>query len=360
MSDLSRNLYNALVYERELDIKKILEIPGFDVNQVCFQNERPIIHAIGFRYLQGIKLLIAAKCDLTAVGGYQRTPLLYACERGYDDVVEILVEAGAPLDDANTESIKPLHSAVQRGHFNIMQCLVEAGADINAVVEYMGTPLSLALCSKDTIQIASYLIHKGADLYKYPKGYREMNLQPLFSTIKYGNLEGLKLLIAAGIDVTRYYLRGRHPVIYAMRKEQYDMVVYLLNFIKIECDFEEYKYNDFYDPVNNGRTKYVELFLARGFDVNALCHYTCTPLAVAVNNGDTKMIKTLLAYGANPHIPNKEGITPYDIILQNPRTRGHLRPLFENFPLPLQTLSAAQLRISTLKIKLANAAANIL
>ncbi len=78
------------------------------------------------------RVLIEAGADLHARSKEGFTPLLYAARGGHLDTVKVLLAAGADVNEAGQDDIPVLLTAVIRGHIELVTYLLEQGVDSNA------------------------------------------------------------------------------------------------------------------------------------------------------------------------------------------------------------------------------------
>lgn len=94
-------------------------------------------------------------------------------------------------EDGNTG----LHLACTESNVAVVQCLLTAGADVRATDLDDETPLVRA-CYAKSVELVDILLKAGSDA-NHPRGL------PLEIVVRAPSLEGLKLLIAGGAEVTR-------------------------------------------------------------------------------------------------------------------------------------------------------------
>lgn len=118
------------------------------------------------------------------------------------DANKVLSLIGTSKELLHTETPfgTPLHMAAARGDMHLVMALVEIGADINRRGgTFNGSAINDA-ASKGQREIVTYLIERNAEL-----DVQEPERNPLWGAIYAGNLEIVRLLVAAGIDHTVRY-----------------------------------------------------------------------------------------------------------------------------------------------------------
>jgi ankyrin repeat protein len=231
-----------------LERARELEEKGFDWNQKLHEGIYPLnlaLHDIDTaRYL----LKCGAKVNVTTFDSSHLAQSL--ARNGLNPVSKLLVDAGA---DPNLGGIPPLFRAVKFGNTEAVKWLLSIGARAsfekpNALVlsvdrkSYEITELLLTAKFKANpnahdhreklpLSIASYtcdvravklLLKHGA----FPNKQRRFNLwTPLHAAVvRKGNVEVVKLLLAAGGDPNRKNHEGKTPLDYARAKGYADLV----------------------------------------------------------------------------------------------------------------------------------------
>lgn len=112
-----------------------------------------------------------------------------------DDVIELLIANKATdVDISNKSGETPLMIAAIEGNMSVVKSLVERR---NAQIDHIGwTPLHYA-CSKGQLEVAKYLISKGASIDTLSIG----NNTPLIMAVVSGNEELVALLLSKGADL---------------------------------------------------------------------------------------------------------------------------------------------------------------
>jgi ankyrin repeat protein len=109
-----------------------------------------------------VEALLEAGADPSSRDGLNWTPLHWAAAQGDEVVVGLLCARGAEVDAGNTQGYTPLHLAADRGHAGAVRALVAAHADVNATAGDGYTPLILAAASGEADVVVA-LLDAGAD-----------------------------------------------------------------------------------------------------------------------------------------------------------------------------------------------------
>jgi ankyrin repeat protein/Zn-dependent protease with chaperone function len=133
-----------------------------------------------------------ASVNASAVPEGLGTPLHYAADGGSKEMTELLIKQGATVDARNKEGETPLHIAAQKGYSDLTQLLIANKADLNAKTKNGQTPLFCAaqLGHKDVMKL---LIDKGADVSPID--------ELLYWMCEYGHRDLAEILIQKGANV---------------------------------------------------------------------------------------------------------------------------------------------------------------
>ena len=230
------------------DIRYLLA-EGADVMKIGYRGSTYLHRAAS---VGAIDILIEAGADIMAKDDQGRTPLHVAKNA---DVVKALLDAGSELVARDEFGRTPLHTATSA---IVIKALLEAGANVKSEDEWGRTPLHLAKTVKNVqallkgganpmaeakngwkplhlaaeakcfsddngLFIEAY-IQSGADIMaKMRNGYT-----PLHYAAENGNLEQIKLLLAAGADVEAENIYENTPWDLAQKAENHSMIYDLL------------------------------------------------------------------------------------------------------------------------------------
>lgn len=279
-------------------------------------------------------LLVAAGADANAANDFRMTPLSEACLNASAGMVRLLLKSGANPNVAIATGETPLLTCARTGSVDAVRQLIEFGAKIDAAEPAQNqTALMWAAVERHT-DVVKALIEAHADL----KARSKQGFTAIHFAARVGDLESVKLLLAAGVDVNLPSDPGGYtPLLVATMRAQVDLALYLLDhgadpnlntagFTSLHwasTSWESFASNPVYgfeDPMSGipdrqAKLKLVKALLAHGANVNArmtkrqpsfATGYTdgvgATPLLLAASVDDLEMMKLLLAAGADPKI----------------------------------------------------------
>jgi ankyrin repeat protein len=158
-----------------------------------------------------LEKLVEFGADLEAVDNGGRTMLHWCSEKGYVEICTWLTELyrssgdlAHMMEKRAVDGCTPLLTASMNGQFAVVKHLIDAGCDIEVTVEDGWTLLHLAVAS-DNLALCEFLIEMyrsinrlSCELERRASG----GLTPVLMAGSNGQLEMLKLLIAAGGDTS--------------------------------------------------------------------------------------------------------------------------------------------------------------
>jgi len=211
----------------------------------------PIHYAAERDRSEVIRVLLRAGSDVNAPHPkVKATPLQYAAAHGHLDAVRTLIAAGAKVDSADSNGRTPLAWAAWKGKAQVVQELLKH----NAAVGFLPIHLAAGRGHGEVIQV---LVRAGVDLNT---SVPEVKATPLQYAATDGNLDAVRLLIAAGAKVDCVDSQGRTPLMWAASK---------------------------------GKAQVVQELLKHGADVSRTTQTGWTALRYAEESGDPEVVKLL-------------------------------------------------------------------
>ena len=313
------------VAENHADAAKALLERGADVNvrsaDLKFPRRRtgqsvlalgswtPLMYAARENALEAARALLASKADLNATDPDGATALVIAIINANYDFAALLLDAGADPNVVDNEAgMGPLYAAIDMhrlaiGHgrpnprpsgrldaLDIVKRLLDRKADANAVLK--------APMFQRHHTMGDFALAKGAT--------------PFMRAAKSGDVEVMKLLLAAGADPTATMPNKATALMFAAG----------LGWRDGSPAAPSYDQGTPEEAVQA-----IALLLDRGFDINAANDNGETALHLAVTNrGAPEIVRFLIAKGANLKAQNKRGQTPLAAAMAS---RKELGPLIE-------------------------------
>jgi len=258
----------AVMFGTDETVKRLLQVPGVDVNAGSNFSSNPLYNAVGKGNLELVDLLVRAGADLSYRGGKgdeKFTILINGILSKSAPVVKYLLQKGVNIDELDNRDFSAVGVAASLSLNDIVKVLVDAGADINQKQgEFKQTLIMLAL-HDDNTELVKYLINKGVDV----KAQAKDGETALYLAASYGNIEAADALLRAGADIDKENSNGFSPLFRAIQKEKTDMALYLIS---------------------------------KGADVNSRDTRDFTPAYVAAEAGDLVSLKKLAEAGADLNI----------------------------------------------------------
>jgi ankyrin repeat protein len=208
-----------------------------------------------------------------------------------------------------------------------VQLLLDRGADVNARAQSGFTALMVAAQYTNNNAVIDLLLNRGARAQPETGG-RPSRHYALALAAHAGNASILARLHDAGDPVNAPFAlsaSGGQPTPMGMAVRNGDLAVVrtLLDLgAPVEGASSE-PWSSLESAVQNNRPDLVQLFLARGANVNLVdkAGYTPLLLAASIDFGDTAIIELLLAAGARIDARNPDGKTAVDLAREYQHTR---------------------------------------
>ncbi|MEP7353442.1 MAG: ankyrin repeat domain-containing protein [Acidobacteriota bacterium] len=355
-----------------LDLVRLLIAAGANVsNAETFHNQTPLMWAASADHNAAamVDLLLAKGANVKArslytdwpsqvsseprgqyrpVGGL--TALLYAARDGCFECAQSMIKAGADVNVPTPEGVSPLMLAIDNGHNEVAKMLLENRAKPDVWDWWGRTPLYIAIDRKNAggragagiggvaaplagrgggrptvsnMELITTLLSMGANpnaemnFHRPSRGgnsgrFGETQLStgctPLFRAVQSNDMEVIRALLAKGANpnintmgYTSFLIAagvgagGRAGAGGTPNRELLDLLIeHGANVNAQVVDSQLYSHHVLYqNPPNNEGT---------------------SALHAAVERSNTDIVKYLLDHGANPHLVNKDGRKPIDLI----------------------------------------------
>ena len=125
-------LTNAIMYNKNPEIIKLLLKNGTDVNAKGYHGRTPLLYAIQYTSsIDVIRLLIEAGADVNAKDKDGNTALMKASDRllDFSQIAKVLIESGADVNEKNKKGETAWYLAAKKGRSEIKKILEEAGSE---------------------------------------------------------------------------------------------------------------------------------------------------------------------------------------------------------------------------------------
>ncbi len=279
-------------------------------------------------------LLIRAGAKVNAANDLGATPLWAASQNGSVAMVGKLLEAGANPNLALLAGETPLMVAARSGYPEIVEQLAAKGANVNAHGARGQTALMWAVSQKHP-DVVKVLLARGADLKARSDVWNEVMAVPPHGHLEYnraiphggetalmfaarvGDLDSMKLLVAAGANVNDADAWGVSATVLAAHSDYEEMVEFLLD-KGADPNLAQAGFTALHDAIMRRDEKMVAALLAHGADANApLKTWTptrrsshdfnfgpalvgATPFWLAARFDEPNVMRLLVKHGADP------------------------------------------------------------
>ena len=292
-------------------MSKIQHIIGLtqDVNIRNKNGDSPLYLASVKNMKQIGKLLLEKGADIFSTNKDNNSPLRLALKNGGNLQNWLITSRTIVSTDGSGNTV--LHYAADWEYADAIKTLLEKGADINAKNANGETCIFNAAKSNNP-QIIQLLVDGGASV----KDRDNLGSTPLHIAVRWGAQKSAEKLIKLGININAQNSAGKSPLAEAVIANKYDVAKYLLEngADPNSCDA-------------NGITILMDTILAQNAEiVKLLLNYGANPNLQQINGqnayheaaymGNTEIIALIRNAGGNPLSRDKEGNTPFSIVLK--------------------------------------------
>ena len=323
-----------------------------DVNARSSDGSTALLWAAHWNDVEIADLLLSAGAEPNTANDFRMTPLSEACTNTSASIVRLLLKSGAHPDTPIATGETPLMTCAKTGSADAVRLLVEYGAGVNAKEPAQNQTALMWAAAERHPNVVKALIESHADL----KAHTKQGFTAMHFAARVGDLESIKLLLAAGVDVNILTQAeseggarnsggsGYTPLLVAAMRAQVETALYLLdhgadpNILAAgitplhwaSTTWEGFASNPVYGfedamsgiPDRQAKLRLVKALLSHGANVNArmtkrqpqfATGYTdsvgSTPFLLAASVDDIEIMRILLDAGANPGIPTATNAT---------------------------------------------------
>lgn len=230
-----------------------------------------------------------------------QAPLNAAVLAGDLELVKNLCQEGADLEWFEpTNYATALIFAITYNNLEIAKHLVKVGADTNHSPRFDHCPLEFAI-SYGNVAMVQCLVDGGADVNKCQHSQHPKNKPPLSLAARRGNLEVVKILVAAGAIISKN--PDHSPLAIAASDGHLALVQWLLESGVMGVDIRQIDPCILCFAVQHGHMPVVQCLLKAGVGANRLeSKSRSTPLFCAARSGNLEITKLLLSAGATARL----------------------------------------------------------
>ncbi|XP_071780098.2 transient receptor potential cation channel subfamily A member 1b isoform X1 [Centroberyx gerrardi] len=298
--------------------------------------------------------------EVNSCDGQGSVPLHWAVERNQTESCRALLDLGADPNILNMALLSPLHLAVSHGHNNLVELLLSYTAtDANLQGDLGNTPVMLA-CSVNNCEALTILLKQGARLCQQNKlghfaihaaafagakkamevilktgeevghtaeghiNYLDKSKSsPLHLAVRGGNIETIRLCIAAGAKIDQQQVDRSTALHFACTQgaseavklmlSSYGQVEDIINLTDGACQTPLHRATIF------DHTELAEYLISLGADINSIDCKGNTPLLLATSCGAWKTVALLLSKGANVNVKDRSGCNFLHLAILQPK-----------------------------------------
>ena len=265
-----------------------------DANARATDGSTALLWAAHWNDLESADLLLKARADANLANEFGMTPLSQACTNGSAELVRLLLKSGANPNLAVATGETPLMTCSRTGAADAARLLLEFGAAVDAKEPNQNQTAIMWAAAERHPEVVKALIEAHADV----KARSKQGFAPIHFAARVGDLESVKALLAAGVDVNMLTAdaapgrggggNGYTPLLVATLRAQVDVALYLLDHGA--------------DP-NNMASGMTPLHWAstswEGYASNPVYGFEDPMSGIQDRQAKLKLVKALIAHGAN-------------------------------------------------------------
>lgn len=249
------------------------------------------------------KYMLKKGANIDAGDSQGKVALMYALwQPGGEELALYFLKKGANYVARDQIGNTALHYAALGGNPQGIHMTYGGGINVNDRNQEGITPF-FAACVKANTAILQQLASMDAEV----KAEDSVGMNALHYAAANGDLEGLKWLVAQGVDINAVAENGFSPLDIAELANNKANANYLKG---LGARYHLWRYDELLAATQQGATSEVGDLLAAG--VNPNCRSKDYPAHIAARKGDIPTLERLLKGGANPDLTNAAGLTPFE------------------------------------------------
>ena len=160
-------------------IKWVIEEQNMDVNVMDLKGRTPLFYLVEYRnrfadqVVKVLHYLINQGANVLAIDDKGENCLHHGCGLGNasTEVIEVILDTGIDINlQSGEDKYTPLFHLIRYNSSNhrvsLAKLLIQRGADISITDSYGNTAFMLACSSETKLELAQFIYHEGADIYK--------------------------------------------------------------------------------------------------------------------------------------------------------------------------------------------------
>ena len=311
-------LFLSILKNRQ-KVGELLLAKNADIFSTNTNNNSPL--RLALKYGGSVQDWLITSKTIKQQDGTGNTVLHYAAEWQYKDAINGLVMKGADISAKNANGETPLFSAVKTNNPAIIQTVVDCGADIKARDNLGSTAMHTAV-RWDAPASIDKLLALGINV----NAQNTAGKSPLAEAVVAGKFEIAKKLLASGADPNTSDSNGVTVLMDAIRGCSKDSVQLLLSYGANPNVQEVNGRNAYHEAAYMGEKEIIKLIRKTGGNPLSRDKQGTTPFSIVLKK-DISVIREVL--GNNYTITDSDGNTPVHIVVKSKASTQLLQVLIE-------------------------------
>ncbi len=274
-SEGNNALFLAIMKNRQ-KVGEMLLVKNADIFATNTNNNSPL--RLALKYGGTIQDWLITSRTIRSTDGSGNTVLHYAAEWEYKDAIEALLIKGADINAKNANGETCLFSAVKTNNPQIIQTVLDGGASV--------------------------------------KERDNLGSTPLHTAVRWDAIESIKKLIELGVNINAQNSSGKSALAEAVLSGKYEVAAYLLEKGADANSSDKNGVTILMDTIRGSNADVVKLLLDNGANPNLQEINGRNAFHEAAYMGDAKVITLIREAGVNPLSRDKQGNTPFSIVLK--------------------------------------------